>query len=190
MKSRKSQAISALAMNISSEDLTGDANVKFETWLIPFLLSTASWAYILVQMIFAYRSLESWAQITLTVIYAALYAGGFLFLTAFFSALLMWGVGEFSNRFYISMLASLPIVAVALISLVMKSSFQLEKIGVIKALGHFPEHPLVIGGYLTILSHVRLVSFTGKTRAILYLIVLAMMVYILLGPILLRLFRL
>lgn|GEM_PF-2755174 len=190
MKSRRSQALSALALNIASEDLTGDADVKFETWLIPFLLSTASWAYILVQMIFAYRNLEGWAQIALTVIYAAIYAGGFLFLTALFSAFLMWEVRKFGNRFYLSMLASLPIVAVALISLVMKSSFQLEKIGVIKALGYFPEHPLVIGGYLTILSHVRLVSFAGRKRAILYLFVLAMMVYILLGPILLQLFKL
>lgn len=182
---KKSLVIPALALNLSLTDIQEDREVKFENNLLPFILCSASWTFILTQMVFVYKNIEGWLQITLTILYAFLYSSAFLVVVAFLSSLFISSVKGFNKRFYFGLLVNLPVFAIALISIIMKI-----QIGVVKVLGYFPEHALIFGAYLTIFSHVRFVAVVGRIRAIAYIFILSILVYILLGPLMFELFKL
>jgi len=175
--------LSALALVMSKEDLERQFRLTRAGWLVPFLLSTIAWAHIMVEMVYAYRNVTTWIHATLVWLSAFLFAGWLMLFLALITSLFIFRKVGMAKAFYFGLLACMPIVAIALISLVLKMQF-----GLVRVLGYFPEHPLIIGAYLTIFSHVRLVSLVGKWRAIVYLLLLTILVYILLGPVMFRLF--
>ena len=187
---RYKHIISAIALNISEDDIKAEIIPDNKDYIIPFFLNTISLAYLLFQMVTAYRNIENWVHKSLTIVYSFLYASSFLFIVAITSALFLWGVKGFGKRVYLGIVASLPIFIISLISIIMKISLNIESIGSIRVLGHFPEHPLIIGAYLLIFSHTRLVSIFRKTRAVLYLFLLSVLSYLFLGPVMFKLFNL
>jgi hypothetical protein len=182
---KKNLIISAFALSLTEEELSQEIVLKFERYLLPFLLPAIGWTFILAQMVFAYRNISDWLQTSLTILYTFVYSGAFVLLLSFFSSFFITSIKGFGKRFYFGLLASFPVAAIALIGLVLQ--FQ---IGTIKVLGYFPEHACIFGAYITIFSHVRLVSLVGRRRAIVYLFLLTFMVYILLGPAMFELFKL
>ncbi len=182
---RKNLIISALALNLTEKELSQEISLEFKKYILLFFLPTIGWTYILVQMVFAYRNISDWLQTSLTILYSFVYSGAFVLLLSFFSSFFITGIKGFGKRFYFGLLASCPVSAIALIGLILQ--FQM---GTIKVLGYFPEHASILGAYITIFSHVRLVSLVGRRRAIVYLFLLTFMVYILLGPIMFELFKL
>ncbi len=178
-------AVSAISMSITGDDLQGVASPKFFGLLVPLVLSVAAWTFILVEMVFAYRNADTWLQTLVMILYAFLYSLGFTTVISVLSSLFWIKPLGFIKALYLAILTNLPVVIIAIVSLIMKIQF-----GMVRVLGHFPEHALVLSAYITILSQTRFISLKNKIAGIVSLVVLTVLVYILLGPVVFVLFQL
>ncbi|RPI18455.1 MAG: hypothetical protein EHM58_05210 [Ignavibacteriae bacterium] len=177
--------ISSLALNISKDDISSGQEPNLKSTFIVLIISSIAWSYILIEMTNAYINKEGFGLNILSGIIAFLYSFGFVLMISLFSGIFLMKYIGFKKGFIFSVLATLPVAAISIISLVFKLQF-----GLVKVLGYFPEHALIMGAYLTIFSEVRLVSNCGKNLALVHLVFLTVLVYILIGPIMFKLFNL
>lgn len=178
--------LSSIALNMTAENIQKEKVLsKNQVWLA-FILSTLSWTYILFMMVITYRNKTGWLDIVLLITYSLLYSAGYLTTISLITASMMKNISlGFRRVFHLAVTANMPVVAITFISVIL----QLES-GYIKILGYFPEHALILGGYLSIFSHVKLVSFASNKKSIFYLILLTIITYIFLGPLMFNLFKL
>lgn len=172
--------IAALFLNIKPDDISIEKEEDFKIGFFAFIFSSAAWFYIIFRFLTNYR-----IQDEILTMNCLGYSIVMMFIITLVTTMFLIKQFGFKRGFFGGTIANLPIVIVAIISLVLSMQF-----GSSKVLGLFPEHPLIIGAYLTIFSQVKLVSNVGKVITIIHFILLTFLIYIFIGPLLFNLFKL
>lgn len=153
--------------------------------VFPLVLTTLAWSAILLAMALNYATVRGFVHWTLLILTTVAFAAGLCLVPGLVTALLLIRPFGFRRGLWFGFAASLSVVPIAVLGLALLSLSRYYRL-----VGFFPEHLLTLGGFLTVLSHMRVVALVSIARALAAALLLGLGLIWLLGPGVIVLFKL